>query len=78
METPDRINVIKIEPGDTLVLMHPKKLPEVVKDNLLASMNLIFPDNEAMVLDEGMTLDALRSQDARTDAQSKATAAEAT
>ena len=72
----ERLIAIEIKPGDTLVLMHPNRLPQLVIDNLRASMKRIFPDNKAMVLDQGMTIDALRSQDAQANDKRPSAAAE--
>lgn len=56
----DRMNVVNIQPGDVIALMHPKRLSMKIQERLKASMGKLFPDNKIVIIEEGMTMDVYR------------------
>lgn len=57
----DRMNVVNIQPGDAIVVMHPKRLSLFAQDNIRKDMRKLFPDNDIVILEEGMTLGVYRT-----------------
>jgi hypothetical protein len=57
-----RKEVISIQPGDVVVVLSPVGLCERAYDNISRSLSNSFPDNKAVILDEGMTMEVYREQ----------------
>ncbi len=53
------IQKIAVGPGDTLVFRHPRRLSESAIANMLTGIRAAFPDNRAIVLEEGMSVDVM-------------------
>ena len=53
--------VLKVEPGDTLVLMHPTRLSDVALKRLREQLVPRFPDNKIMLLEEDMRFGVIRT-----------------
>lgn len=64
-EFPDmfRIGVVDIKPGDTVVLSHPSHISEKVFIMLRDCLKKNLPDNQAILLEEGMSLGVMRNKE---------------
>lgn len=54
--------ILRLEPGDTLVLRYGKLLTDMEADEILSRIKADFPDHRVVVLDGGATLDVLRRE----------------
>lgn len=48
---------------DVIILLHPGRLCPAAFDHIAASVGAVFPDNKAIVLEEGMTIGATGKAD---------------
>lgn len=69
----EKVRVIDLKPGDVLVLRHPLRLSLPAQSNIRASMRKVFPDNECVILEESLTLDAFRKVEALAPAKETTT-----
>jgi hypothetical protein len=63
----ESIKVIHLEPGDYLILEHPRVLSNAAYKNLLETVSEKFPilKGRIMILEEGMTAKVLRTGESR-------------
>ena len=52
--------VLRLEPGDVLVVSHPMALPLKAGENLLKSVKAEFPDHRCILLEEGAKFQVVR------------------
>lgn len=56
----ESISVVNIEPGDVIVLQHRQRLTSLALEHIGKAMRRVFPDNEFMILEDGVTMDVYR------------------
>ena len=59
----ERIHIIDIQPGDTVVLKIERPLSPESRKHLIRAMKLKFPDHKTLVLDGGLELEVYREKD---------------
>lgn len=52
--------VLSLQPGDVLVLQAEKRLDMQTRKDIIGRLEGMFPDNKAIVLDEGVELNIVR------------------
>lgn len=55
-EFPKLVERVQFRPGDVLVLHHPHRLSIAQRKHIRQHLELMFPDNKILVLEEGMRL----------------------
>jgi hypothetical protein len=53
------VRILRVQPGDMLVLRHEKMIDAETAAWIRSHMEKQFPDNPCMILDGGITLDAV-------------------
>lgn len=52
---------VSLEPGDVLVFLHPGCLSSIAVESIIKTTKEVFPDNKAMILEEGMKIGAVKN-----------------
>lgn len=58
---PAKVERLKLEPGEVVVLFYPRPLSDRARQNVFDSWRRFMPDTKAIVLDDGMTLSTIRA-----------------
>lgn len=58
----EHVRVLRLEPGDTLVLAYPDHLTVEMAEHLKEKLQREFPGHKAIVLDGGASFDVLRAE----------------
>jgi hypothetical protein len=56
------VSVLKLQPGDTIVLRTDSNMPFETMERLKANVEYLFPDVKVMVLMDGLTVDGVLRQ----------------
>lgn len=60
----ERVQILRIRPGDILILFHPGRLSQESVDRIKSRVEtLVGPGIESMILSEGMTATVLRPEE---------------
>lgn len=62
LEADVKVRVLNLQPGDKIVLRHPKHLSELAVDRLKQQVEELFPGHKAIILEEGMDIKIARMQ----------------
>lgn len=62
LEADAKVRVLNLQPGDTIVLRHPKHLSDLATDRLKQQMEELFPENKVIILEEGMDIKVTRTR----------------
>ncbi len=59
-----QVRILRLEPGDILVLQHERRLDDLVMNRIREDVRERLPGHPVLVLDDGLTLAALLRKDA--------------
>ena len=63
LEEVESVKMMRLEPGDRVVLLFPGPLPKRALAVLRDQLDRMFPDNPVIILDNGATLEVLKGAD---------------